>query len=90
MGVISHKQQADGPDEPRSPAAAGAVEEQGGQKLVAEDDHQHHAENGLGDLGGVGAGEAAAIEEDGAEFEGDEAEGKLLQDSRRRWRRARG
>ena len=54
MGVISHKQQADRPEQPRRPAAPGAVEEQRGQNLVAEDDDQHHAQHGLRDLREVG------------------------------------
>ena len=75
------EQQANGPDEARSPAATGAVEEQRGQKLVAEDDHQHEGENGLRDLGVAWGGpDAAAIKEHRAEFEGDEPQGKLLQD----------
>ena len=54
-----------------------------GKKLVAEDHDQHHGENGLGDLGGGGPGEVRrAIEEDRAEFQRDEAQGKLLQNRR--------
>ena len=45
------EQQADGPEERVRPAAARAVEQQRGQKLIAEDHHQHHAEHGLRDLG---------------------------------------
>ncbi len=77
------EQQTDGPDDIPSPAAFGAVEEQRGQKMVAEDHHQHHCENGLGDLTGGGAGQIRrAIKEQSAELESDEAQGELLQDCR--------
>ncbi len=83
MGVIEPEQQTDGPDQPPHPAAAGAVEEQRGQKLVAEDHHQHHGENGLRDLGIGGPGQMrSAIEEHRAEFQRDDAQGQLLQHRR--------
>jgi hypothetical protein len=76
------EQQEDGPENARHPAATGAVEEQRGQNPIAEDHHQHHGKNRLGNLCGGGPNQQrGAIEEHRAELKCDQPQGKLLQNS---------
>ena len=74
------KERANGPDEAHGPKATRAVEEERGQKLIAEDDDEDGRENGLCDFAVGGRAEMrGAIEEDCTELESDDAEGELLQ-----------